>query len=647
MARNVTDKTQYRFADLVDLSAFASMLESFAKATGISNGLVDVNGELLSQAGWENACTRYHRAHPETAQRCRESNLAIMHDLRDGHVANSLCHNGLMDYATPVVVEGQQLATLFLGQVLHTAPDLEFFRNQAEKFGFDEIEYMKSIESVPIIDKSHAEALMTVMVGMAQTLAASGLARLRQATLEHEISVNTEKRIQLEDILNFSPIAIGWSDDDGRIEYINLQFTQLFGYELSDLPNLETWYRLAYPDENYRESVIRPWLRDVARSHQSGLEADIVCKDGSVRRVIIRASRVAQRRLVNFTDITEHWKSEQREQAHDAMLGMVARGAKLNDILIAIVQEIEREDKTALCSIMLLDFEGKCLHTGAAPSLPESYNNALEGVEIGPNVGCCGTAAYLGQRVIAEDIQTNELWKPYAHLAQKAGLRACWSEPIISSRDKVLGTFAIYHTEPKIPKPWDIERIGYAANLSAIAIENRYALEELERRAYTDYLTGLANRRYFFEKAENELARALRYSKKLSILMLDIDHFKQVNDNYGHEAGDVVLKKLAEICLASLRAIDIIGRIGGEEFAILLPETSIETAMETAERLRIALSSTAVQLDNGLSLHFTASFGVVTLEEKNDTVDMLLNRADQALYKAKGDGRNRVCKYQQ
>jgi diguanylate cyclase (GGDEF)-like protein/PAS domain S-box-containing protein len=640
------DTPQYRFSDLVDVSAFARTLESFFRATGIPNGVVDVSGELLTQAGWENACTRYHRVHPETAARCRESNMDIMRDLRDGQVAGTPCRNGLIDFATPVVVDGMQLATLFLGQVLHTTPDMDFFRAQAAQFGFNEQEYIDAINAIPVVNKTHAEALMAVMVGMAQMLAASGLARLRQASLERDISVHEEKRIQLEDILDSSPVAIGWSDGDGRIEYINRQFTQLFGYELGDLPNLETWYRLAYPDENYRKTVIQPWAQGVAHNGQSGLESDIVCKDGSVRRVVVRASWVGQRRLVNFTDITEHWMSEQREHAHDAMLEMVARGAKLNDILNAIVRQIELEDKTSACSILLLDAEGKRLLNGASPSLPDFYTQAIHGIEIGMGVGSCGTAAYLGERVIVEDIQTHEYWKPYTELAHKAGLRACWSEPIISSRSKVLGTFAIYHAEPKKPHADDIERIGFAANLSAIAIENRQAIEELERRAYSDYLTGLANRRYFIEQAENELTRAQRYDKNLSILMLDIDHFKQVNDNHGHKTGDIVLKKLAEICLSSLRDVDVVGRLGGEEFAVLLPETGCEQAMEAAERLRVALDSAQVLLENGQSVRFTASFGVVALYEKNSNIDTLLNRADQALYQAKSKGRNRVSLFE-
>jgi diguanylate cyclase (GGDEF)-like protein/PAS domain S-box-containing protein len=346
------------------------------------------------------------------------------------------------------------------------------------------------------------------------------------------------------------------------------------------------------------------------------------------------------------TDITERRRTERRIQAHDAMLEMVARGDKLPEILEAIVRYMESEDKTAQCSILLTDLEGAHLLSSVAPSLPAFYNEAINGIDIRVGGGSCGTSAALGERVVVEDIQTHEYWMPYRQLAQEAGLQACWSEPILSSKGKVLGTFAIYHAHPQGPRPQDIDRIVFAANLSAIAIENHQVRDELERQAHFDYLTGLDNRRHFLGQAETELARTLRYDRALSILMIDIDHFKQVNDTYGHKVGDIVLQKFASVCRATLRNIDIIGRIGGEEFAVLLPEAGQEQAMDAAERLRTALVTAQVKLDNGLPLHFTASFGVVTLEEKDTNIDILLNQADQALYRAKSQGRNQVCLYQ-
>ena len=168
------------------------------------------------------------------------------------------------------------------------------------------------------------------------------------------------------------------------------------------------------------------------------------------------------------------------------------------------------------------------------------------------------------------------------------------------------------------------------------------ANEALEQQARFDFLTGLINRRFFMELAETELTRALRYESALSVLMLDVDHFKQINDTHGHQAGDAVLKNLAGIFGKTLREIDIVGRVGGEEFAIILPQTDREKAFEAAERLRRVVANAIISLENGLPLTCTASIGVATLAQDGN-IDRLLHRADQALYAAKRAGRNQVC----
>ena len=181
--------------------------------------------------------------------------------------------------------------------MLHAPPDTASFRAQALRFGFDEKTYLESIAAIPVVDKKQVDDLMAVMVEMAQMLAATGLAKLRQVELERDISAHSERTIRLRDILDFSPVAMGWSEDEDRIAYVNRQFTLLFGYTVEDLPNLDTWYQLAYPDEHYRKAVVGPWRGAVAQAHQikeqpPELEADITCKDGSLRSVIVRVAWV-------------------------------------------------------------------------------------------------------------------------------------------------------------------------------------------------------------------------------------------------------------------------------------------------------------------------------------------------------------------
>ena len=165
---------------------------------------------------------------------------------------------------------------------------------------------------------------------------------------------------------------------------------------------------------------------------------------------------------------------------------------------------------------------------------------------------------------------------------------------------------------------------------------------ELERLAQVDTLTGVFTRRHFITLAERELARAVRYAGKMSAMMVDIDKFKNVNDTYGHQIGDRVLKEVGLVFWAVLREADIVGRMGGEEFAVLLPETELSRAAEVAERLRKEVEQTLIPLEHGLPLSVTVSIGVAPFVGAKTNVDTLLAHADKALYEAKRLGRNRV-----
>ncbi len=173
-------------------------------------------------------------------------------------------------------------------------------------------------------------------------------------------------------------------------------------------------------------------------------------------------------------------------------------------------------------------------------------------------------------------------------------------------------------------------------------ITERKAIEtRLAKEANTDALTGCANRRHFLERANQEFARSLRYGGTLSLLMLDLDHFKSVNDLHGHHVGDLTLQRFVAVCQEAIREEDLLGRLGGEEFAILLPETEREKAVDAAERIRTAVEGSGVPIGEGV-LHITASIGVATLDKEDVGIETMLGRADEALYLAKNRGRNRV-----
>lgn len=180
----------------------------------------------------------------------------------------------------------------------------------------------------------------------------------------------------------------------------------------------------------------------------------------------------------------------------------------------------------------------------------------------------------------------------------------------------------------------------YIAMLRDIS-EQTIARERLFAMATQDSLTGIRNRRYFLEGVETEFARCRRHGRQLTLLILDADYFKAVNDTFGHGAGDLVLKRLAETCRDNLREVDMVGRLGGEEFGIAMPDTDLETALKAAERLRHLLAEVQLHYE-GETIRFTVSIGVAGMTDDDSSVDGLMRRADQALYRAKDSGRNRV-----
>ncbi|MDZ4159749.1 MAG: sensor domain-containing diguanylate cyclase, partial [Anaerolineaceae bacterium] len=185
------------------------------------------------------------------------------------------------------------------------------------------------------------------------------------------------------------------------------------------------------------------------------------------------------------------------------------------------------------------------------------------------------------------------------------------------------------------------ERLMAFAHQAAIAIENAQLHTQVQQMAVMDFLTGTYNRRGFSELSEREMERARRFKRPLALLFLDIDHFKRVNDQYGHMIGDQALQQISLRLVQNLRSIDLFSRFGGEEFAILLPDTDNAAARLTAERLRLSIEAEPIPTERA-PLDLTVSIGVASLEDETPDLRTLIEKADQALYQAKQGGRNRV-----
>ena len=321
------------------------------------------------------------------------------------------------------------------------------------------------------------------------------------------------------------------------------------------------------------------------------------------------------------------------------ILEMVAKGESLKDTADRLCREVEATVPDIVCSILTLDRAG-LLHPLAAPSLPDHYSSALDGLGIGPDIGSCGEAAYFGQAVTVCDIENDERWSDFRHLILPLGYKACWSSPILDAKNRVLGTFAFYYRDKRGPS--DVEKAFVAAciYLCLIAMERHERVLERDRLANIDDLTGLANRPSF-----NAALAGLDCNDPgaWAMLALDLDNLKVVNDTFGHHAGDVLLRdvaaRIAEVC-----APDRAFRLGGDEFAIIVQAPdSLRNIEATAERILDRLAQ-PVQ-GPGHILYPQATVGGAIMAHGDHGAESVWQNADFALYHAKETGRGGFVRY--
>ena len=231
-----------------------------------------------------------------------------------------------------------------------------------------------------------------------------------------------------------------------------------------------------------------------------------------------------------------------------------------------------------------------------------------------------------------------------------AGVHGVIGAPIVAGETR-LGALVLYSlSSARRFSERYLSLVDAVGRQAGVAIQNSRLYEENQELAATDPLTGLYNRRHFYTLASHEFNMARRFNQSITAIMVDIDHFKRVNDTYGHLIGDIVLQNVANRCNVSLRQSDILCRYGGEEFVILMIGTSLESALQIAERLRKRIADTPIETE-GKSISITISLGVAALGPYMHPVsltglDILINRADQALYTSKDNGRNRVTTWE-
>jgi PAS domain S-box-containing protein len=277
-----------------------------------------------------------------------------------------------------------------------------------------------------------------------------------------------------------------WSPATGENRYWSDECFRLLGFDPADgMPPFETFIQRIHPED--QPAIAEELERAVRDRDDYEVDYRITHPNGEVRDIhaighpVLGPSGELFEIVGTGIDVTERKRAETLRDEESRILEMIARDAPLEEILEKLVLVVEAQFTGLLCSVLLLDEDGQHMRHGAAPSLPESYNKAIDGVRIGPVAGSCGTAMYRREPVVVTDILQDPLWEQYRGAAEPHGLRACWSTPILSHSGKALGSFAMYYREPRSPNPAETSALEMANHLAGIAIERKLAREERER----------------------------------------------------------------------------------------------------------------------------------------------------------------------
>jgi diguanylate cyclase (GGDEF)-like protein len=382
----------------------------------------------------------------------------------------------------------------------------------------------------------------------------------------------------------------------------------------------------------------REWLHERADGSSVWLQRQVVRVDGGLVAIV---------RDINLRKLADVRRADQNR-----VLEMIATSTPLSDVLNSMAHLLESQIEGSLCSILLRDEDGLHIKLAAAPKFPDSYTKAVHGALIGPEEGPAGRALHFMRPVIMSDIHAHGETSGPFHARLKAanleGYQDCWGFPILS-HDVVthgaLGALTIYVKASHAPTEAEAESIAMATRIISIAIERSQVEERIRHMANHDSLTGLPNRTLLADRLDQVLLHAQRYSRTVTVIFIDLDNFKLINDSLGHHAGDELLKVVAHRMTSCVRRTDTVVRLGGDEFVIVLFDQAQDhdSVTQTIEKIRQAISE-PVEL-SGNYYQVTCSLGLASYPKDGPDAETLLMNADAAMYHAKELGRNNYQVY--
>ncbi len=343
--------------------------------------------------------------------------------------------------------------------------------------------------------------------------------------------------------------------------------------------------------------------------------------------------------IVNYNSLSEFEHSAQLfSYFYEVSRGLISN-LKLDeilDLLVSVMKGVINYDRLTISEYTTGSDEAKIIRvSGQIDDFPENTVFPLD-------EGLTGWIIRNKKTKLMADIEKNEYFLPRYHSKEKTNynLRSFFGVPV-SYHKVCFGAITVESAKPDKYSVRDEKILTILANNFGVALERGHALQQLELQATTDGLTQLYNYRMFMQRIANEVERSIRYDQNFTLLMVDIDYFKQINDTYGHRAGDKILMQIASTIKKSLRNVDFVSRYGGEEFAVILVETQLKDALYTAERIRENIANMHTTYEKNV-LDVTVSIGAVEFPNNSKEAETLIHEADMALYEAKSKGRNRI-----
>jgi len=454
-----------------------------------------------------------------------------------------------------------------------------------------------------------------------------------------------EKDFSQDEVFYYSPVMQLRIDTKGNILAANQKWLQKTGYSNFDILHLPFSSILTEDSINRLTSEILPAL-----SSEKNVEAkiiDIKLANGKTSSYLVCFSFLPRNShfLIAFID-TSTIDVLRQEKEEDILANALRDTAaaltstlNFDEVLDRILLNVGEVVPNEAANVMMI-WSGVAYIVRAIGYAERGIEEAMMSLQI----PITQESHFLSMYTTGMPLAVSDMHE-YAALESHSNIH--WARSMASaplrSKGQVFGFLNLESCQPGFYNQHHADRLQAFADQAAVAIENARLYAEVQQYAITDELTDIYNRRGLFELGRREVERAHRYGRSLSAVMIDTDKFKEINDKYSHSEGDHVLKTLADRWKASIREVDILGRYGGDEFVILLPETDLENALPVADRLRMAICSKPVQTPVG-DIPLSVSIGVATLTDVIRTFDELIEKADEALFRSKDAGRNQVSK---